>query len=228
MRVLLLSAVALCAAPAMAFNMLAPMARKASWVVARRSTSCMHMSTVEGAETAEPEVPAGELTELSRLEMRVGKIVEVQRHPDADSLYVEKIDLGEEGGPRTIVSGLVNFMKEEELQDRDVVVLANLKPVNMKGIESAGMVLCSSNADHTSVAPLDPPAGTPIGELLTFEGHRATPLDPGNRAGKAWKKVAKTVSVGEDKVAKFTGEVLPATFTTSKGPVTSELPGSIS
>lgn len=79
----------------------------------------------------------------SRLDIRVGKIIEVSRHPDADSLYVEKIDLGEEQ-PRTIVSGLVNFIPEEEMQDRMVVVLCNLKAAKMRGVESQGMVLCAS------------------------------------------------------------------------------------
>lgn len=64
---------------------------------------------------------------------------QISRHPDADSLYVEKVDLGEEagedgegGGPRTIVSGLVNFCEESDLLGREVVVLCNLKPVSMK------------------------------------------------------------------------------------------------
>lgn len=78
------------------------------------------------------------------MDIRVGKIVDVQRHPDADSLYVEKIDLGEETGPRTIVSGLVNFVPIEQMQDRMVVILANLKPANLRGIASHGMVLCAS------------------------------------------------------------------------------------
>lgn len=69
--------------------------------------------------------------------------MEVSRHPDADALYVEKIDLGEEQ-PRTIVSGLVNFVPIEEMQDRMVVVLCNLKPAKMRGVESQGMVLCAS------------------------------------------------------------------------------------
>lgn len=69
--------------------------------------------------------------------------MEVTRHPDADSLYVEKIDVGEEK-PRTVISGLVNFISIEELQDRLVVVLCNLKPSKMRGIESQGMVLCAS------------------------------------------------------------------------------------
>ena len=46
--------------------------------------------------------------------------------------------------PRTIVSGLVNFVPESEMQDRMVVVLCNLKPTKLKGVESSGMVLCAS------------------------------------------------------------------------------------
>lgn len=93
-------------------------------------------------EGGAPQQAADEVTP-SRLDIRVGKIVEVAKHPDADSLYVEKIDLGEEK-PRTIVSGLVNFIPIEEMQNRLVVVLCNLKPAKMRGIESQGMVLCAS------------------------------------------------------------------------------------
>lgn len=80
----------------------------------------------------------------ARLNIRVGKIVEVSKHPDADSLYVEKIDIGEASGPRTIISGLVNYIPIEEMQDRMVVILANLKPANLRGVQSHGMVLCAS------------------------------------------------------------------------------------
>ena len=64
-----------------------------------------------GGAAAEEVVP-------SRLDIRIGKIVEVTRHPEAESLYVEKIDLGEASGPRTIVSGLVDFVPIEDMQDR--------------------------------------------------------------------------------------------------------------
>ena len=56
--------------------------------------------------------------DISRLDIRVGQIVKVQKHPDADSLYVEEIDVGEETGPRTVVSGLVKFVPIEEMQVR--------------------------------------------------------------------------------------------------------------
>lgn len=65
------------------------------------------------------------------------------QHPDADSLYVEKIDVGEPE-PRTVVSGLVQFVPREQLQDRLVVLLCNMKPKAMRGVESKGMVLCAS------------------------------------------------------------------------------------
>ena len=73
----------------------------------------------------------------SRLDIRVGKVVEVARQPDAEKLYVSKIDLGE-AAPRTIVSGLVDFVPQAEMEGRLVVVLANLKPAKMRGVESCG------------------------------------------------------------------------------------------
>lgn len=79
-----------------------------------------------------------------RLDIRVGKIVEVSKHPDADSLYVEKIDLGE-AVPRTIVSGLAKWVPIEQMENRLVAVLCNLKPAKMRGVESQGMVLCASS-----------------------------------------------------------------------------------
>lgn len=65
------------------------------------------------------------------------------QHPDADSLYLEKIDVGE-AEPRTVVSGLVAYVSQEDLQDRMVLVLCNLKPQKMRGIESQAMLLCAS------------------------------------------------------------------------------------
>lgn len=78
-----------------------------------------------------------------RLDIRVGKIVEVKKHPDADTLYVESIDLGELE-PRQVVSGLANFVPMDQMKDRLVAVLCNLKPAKMRGVESKGMVLCTS------------------------------------------------------------------------------------
>jgi methionine--tRNA ligase beta chain len=91
------------------------------------------------------------LSDLAVLEIRTGKIVEISQHPEAESLFVEKVDLGEESGPRVIVSGLVQFCSAESLLNRSVVVLCNLKPRALKGIVSNGMLLCASSADHSKV-----------------------------------------------------------------------------
>lgn len=75
--------------------------------------------------------------------MMVSGISLALQHPDADSLYLEKIDVGEPE-PRTVVSGLVAYVPQEDLQDRLVLVLCNLKPQKMRGIESQAMLLCAS------------------------------------------------------------------------------------
>ncbi|QQP49026.1 Uncharacterized protein FKW44_009537, partial [Caligus rogercresseyi] len=84
--------------------------------------------------------------DVGRLDLRVGHIVSAKKHPDADSLYVETIDVGEEK-PRTVISGLVKFIPEAEMNDRMVVVLCNLKPSKMRGILSEAMVMCASTPD---------------------------------------------------------------------------------
>ncbi|KAL5971695.1 Aminoacyl tRNA synthase complex-interacting multifunctional protein 1, partial [Taenia solium] len=75
--------------------------------------------------------------DISRIDMRVGKVVEVERHPDADSLYVERVDLGE-GSLRTVVSGLAPHVPVEKMQGLVGIFVCNLKPVKMCGIESQG------------------------------------------------------------------------------------------
>ena len=67
----------------------------------------------------------------------------VKPHPDASKLFVETIDLGEEK-PRTVISGLVGKVAQEDLQGSMVVLLCNLKPSKMRGIMSEAMVLCAS------------------------------------------------------------------------------------
>lgn len=186
--------------------------------------SATSFTTVATAGQASSPATEGEveapLTELSRLEIRAGKIIECEKHPDADTLYVEKVDVGQ-AEPRTIVSGLVNFVPLEEMIGRNVVVLCNLKPRTMRGVTSHGMLLCASNEGHTVVDPLAAPDGTPLGELVTFEGHKVAPVDPGNRATKAFDRVAADLKTNENGVAFY--QDVP--FGTSEGPCIS--PGKV-
>lgn len=101
------------------------------------------------------------------LDIRVGKILKVWRHEEADSLYVEQVDVGEPE-PRIICSGLVKYVPLDHLQEISVVVLANLKPRNMRGIKSCGMLMAASDASHDNVELLVPPEGSLPGQRIWF------------------------------------------------------------
>ncbi|GJN89229.1 hypothetical protein Rhopal_002208-T1 [Rhodotorula paludigena] len=100
-----------------------------------------------------PPAPVAEAPAPWMIDLRVGKIVEVMQHPDADSLYVEKIDIGE-AEPRTVVSGLVKYKTLDE----------------MRGIKSFAMVLCATSPDgkDSGVEFVDPPAGSQPGDRVYF------------------------------------------------------------
>lgn len=83
--------------------------------------------------------------------------------------------MGDEAGPRTVVSGLVKFMREDELLGARVVCLCNLKPAAMRGVVSQAMVLCASDEGHTRVELVVPPEGAVVGELVSFEGYAGAP-----------------------------------------------------
>jgi aminoacyl tRNA synthase complex-interacting multifunctional protein 1 len=133
----------------------------------------------------------------SMIDMRIGHIVDVKKHPEADSLYIEQIDLGEETGPRTVVSGLVNYIPIEEMRDKYLVCICNLKPANMRGVKSFAMVLAATSKDGKDggVELIQPPPGCKPGERVYFEGpdyENAQPLAQMNPK----KKIFETIQPG--------------------------------
>ncbi|HOV14197.1 MAG TPA: methionine--tRNA ligase, partial [Spirochaetota bacterium] len=105
--------------------------------------------------------------DFSKILLKVGKIINIERHPKADKLYIEKIDLGN-GETRQIVSGLVPFYKEEELLNKKIILVYNLKPANLRGTLSEGMLLAAENQDRTVVEVLSPDCE--VGTVVTLEG----------------------------------------------------------
>ncbi|KAH8416018.1 hypothetical protein KR222_006420, partial [Zaprionus bogoriensis] len=150
---------------------------------------------------AAPEAPV----DVGRLDLRVGRIVEVGRHPDADSLYLEKIDCGE-ATPRTVVSGLVKFVPLEEMQNRLVVVMCNLKPAKMRGVTSEAMVMCASTADKVEV--LSPPAGAVPGDLVHCEGYVRQPDAQLNPKKKIFETCAPDLMTNGELIACYKGSPL--------------------
>lgn len=141
----------------------------------------------------------------SRLDLRVGKITKVEKHPDADALYVETVDLGN-GDERTVVSGLAGLVPMEQLQDRLGVFLCNLKPVKMRGVESKAMLMCASVDDPRAVEPLDPPEGSAPGDVVFFEDHESgKPDDELKPKKKVWEKLQPDLRTNGDYIAEWQG-----------------------
>ena len=109
------------------------------------------------------------------ISLKTAKILSVEKHPDADKLFVETIDDGSESG-RVILSGLAPYFAPEELVGADIILAENLKPRKMRGIESKGMLLAShyTDADGTERVELVGMPGAAAGTPVTLEGAEAT------------------------------------------------------
>lgn len=94
-------------------------------------------------------------SDFAKLDLRIGEILAVKDHPNADKLYVLEVDLGEEK-TRTIVAGLKRHYTKEELTGKKAIFVANLEPVKLRGIESNGMILAAVSDDESQVIFLQP------------------------------------------------------------------------
>ena len=103
----------------------------------------------EEKEVVDEERELITIDDFAKVELKVGKILDCQPHPKADRLLVSKIDIG--GEVRTIVSGIRKFYNEKDLIGKKVIVVTNLKPVNLRGVESNGMILAASDEENLSV-----------------------------------------------------------------------------
>ncbi len=109
------------------------------------------IDTKEETLEHKPEIT---IEDFAKLELRVGKILQSEQHPKADKLLVLKVKVGPE--ERTIVSGIRQWYKPEELIGKKVIVVTNLKPVKLRGIESQGMILSAEDKDgNLSISGLE-------------------------------------------------------------------------
>jgi methionyl-tRNA synthetase len=116
---------------------------------------------VEPKKAAAPAAPPPEIeyADFAKVQLKVGKVLACEKVPKTDKLLKLTVDLGE-GAPRTIVSGIAEAYPAEAVVGRNVVVVANLKPRTLKGIESHGMILTTGLGGKDLVL-LDPGAMTP-------------------------------------------------------------------
>ncbi|MCJ1296964.1 G4 quadruplex nucleic acid binding protein [Xylographa carneopallida] len=151
------------------------------------------------------------------IDLRVGHILQAVPHPNADSLYVSTIACGDPPGTentsefngqvvRTVCSGLNGLIPLSEMQDRKIVAVCNLKPVTMRGVKSAAMVLAASPRlesgmvdNHAGPVELvNPPLGARAGERIHFEGWEGEPEGVLNPKKKVWETLQPGFTTTED------------------------------
>ena len=161
------------------------------------------------------------------IDLRVGHILKAVKHPEADSLYVSTIAMGDAAGApdteehdgqvvRTVCSGLNGLVPLEEMQGRKVVVVCNLKPVKMRGIKSAAMVLAASPKlkegevdDHSGPVELvNPPPTAKAGERVYFEGWKGDPEKQLNPKKKVWEMFQPGFTTTDDLEVGFEAAVV--------------------
>ncbi len=103
--------------------------------------------------------------DFSKLDLRIAKIVEVVEHPNADKLFLLKIDLGTE--QRQLCAGLRGYYTAEQLTGKNIVVVANLAPRKVRGEVSQGMLLAATSDDQSQVILLTPDSDITPGSTVS-------------------------------------------------------------
>lgn len=142
----------------------------------------------------------------SLLNLKVGQILHCERHENAEKLYVLKVQVqqqveSETNEPLQICSGLVQFIPREDLLNKRVIVLANLKASKMRGVKSEAMLLAAekTSPEETKVELVNPPTLSIVGDSLYF-GPFQDKKYPSKIKSKVWEEIQKhlkTNSKGE-------------------------------
>ncbi|OQR90369.1 methionyl-tRNA synthetase [Thraustotheca clavata] len=147
-------------------------------------------------------------------DIRVGTITKVWPHPDSDKLYCEEIDVGLDA-PVQIASGLRPFYSQEQVLNRKVIVLLNIKAAKLAGFKSNGMVLCALDDANNAIEFIEPPAGAVNGERVVIATESGDPVSEGQmKKQKIWEKLSVDLKTNGNLEATYKGAVI----TTSVGP----------
>lgn len=129
------------------------------WILSKKD----HEKAAEPQKEAEETEKKPEITfdDFSKIELKTGTILKCEKHPKADKLLVSQIDVGN-GDVRQIVSGIATHFTPEDMVGRQVIVVTNLKPAKLRGVESQGMILVgeTANDEQLALAACDLPNGS--------------------------------------------------------------------
>ena len=125
-------------------------------------------SSVPVPAAPQPAVPPAapaliSLQDFQKIALRLGTVLSAEYHPKADRLLVLKVDLGEPT-PRQLVAGIRTSYEPAQIVGKQVVVVANLQPAQLRGVESQGMVLAVSDASGISL--LSPDRALTVGSVV--------------------------------------------------------------
>jgi len=150
---------------------------------------------------------------FSKLDLRVGKVIDVKDHPQADTLYLLHVDLGA-FGKRVIVAGMKPHYTKDEIKGKSIIVVVNLKPAKIRGVESKGMLLAAEDKDKF-VSLLNPGNANP-GTKIFVEGVAHEPASV--LEFDDFKKVEMVIGKGQEAI--YNGKCLQS----EKGKVVSDKP----
>lgn len=105
-------------------------------------------------------------SDWQKLDLRTAKILKVESIEGADKLYRLEIDLGKMYGKRTLIAGLKQNYKPEQLKNKICIVFTNLESKKIRGVESQGMILAAVNKDESKVCLLQPDAEIELGSRI--------------------------------------------------------------
>ena len=120
-------------------------------------------SPASAEPTPAPQAQLITIEEFQKLALRVGVITAAQDHPNADRLLILTVNIGE-AAPRQVVAGIKGSYQAADLIGKHVVVVANLKPAKLRGVESQGMVLAAS--DGTTFVVVSPERPITAGSIV--------------------------------------------------------------
>ena len=100
------------------------------------------------------------IEDFEKIDLRVGEVVSCEKHPKADKLLVLQVRIGDE--TRQIVSGVAKYYRPEEMLGRHVIVVANLKPIKLRGQESKGMILFADSGERLEIVTTEAPDGNQV------------------------------------------------------------------
>ena len=170
----------------------------------------LEMPLKEGAKLDKPapqfakiEVSdGGDFQRYAALNLKIGKVLDIQPHPNADKLYLMKVDVGK---TITMVSGLKDYYTADELKKKTLVIVTNLEPATIRGVKSEGMLLAAEEGKQLALLTpeIDLPAGTQIAsdmepgqKVVSFKEFQKLEM----RAGTADAAKADSIDLGNRSV----------------------------